>query len=335
MIYSKIILYLVIGNLISNINFSTIRVVQNSTSIASFLSLDPLNLNQSPYAAFNLNPLSFVDRNGKAPKSVVQILTPKFGKDRLEQYENLDRVFDQGLRGQVDYQVMDAYRKTAMVVNKSVNQMIERELNDRYSFVRKELVYEIQASYKNGIRGEVFSEQGAEMDVPGFGKAKLSFMKQKISRNLQESSAEAILEHSNLEQKIFHYEHMWWDMQIRNHMEQLGNEGFGGIYEVTPWFYIYDEPIYLNAQEMNELYHRDDFLHSDLFRGIMNNRSYYGYRYVLGENITVLDLLNGDRRGFPRNGQLYQSFRQNSITLYGEDGESSVTTSFRRFSMLE
>ena len=304
-------------------------------NVRLFLDIDSKHVNTSPYVAVNCDPNNYVDRSGMVPINTRDLLVAEFGEQREPIYERLDQEFANGERGIVDNQVMLAYRETATEVNQWVNNMIESELKNMYSFVPQPLLHEIQFTYKQEMRGELFSMRGEPMHVPNVGMTKLRYARNFKPSTLQESTAETILEQSGLGRQIFHYEHMWWDLQIRKKMEALGNSGIGGIYEATSWLFVSDEPMELTAAEMAALYNHENYTYSDLFRGTINRRSYNGFWYHRNDAGAYIGRYAEESRGFPLNAQLYQSYRQRHITIYGDEGRSSVTVPFRRFRSLE
>ncbi len=301
--------------------------VSFNPSVECFFQLDPENLNNSPFVAFNDNPIHYVDLNGKAPKSARQILEPKFGAERSDIYEELDERLDAGTFGRINESIVEEYYSGAKQIESNIEEMLTKEIANRDEIITQNAMKEMHKAYLSGRRNRFIKPEDSGYKIPSEDGIYMRYFKDPIRQpgSLQNLASNAYLENTNLGRQTYAKEIlMWEDLPYNLRMNR--------IYE-TMILYMERNDTRLNAEEMAELYGNSDYIHANLFRGAMNSRNLSGFRRNVNNPYGFETNLG--MQSEPFNSEHYQQFRQQNITLYGDDGRSELTVPFRRYTFFE
>ncbi len=241
-----------------------------SATINSFMASDPKHINSNAYEAFANNPKSFVDKNGRAPESSVQILTNRFGDEHVRFYRGFDFAIQNGSQqflGRVNNDALYYYEQ----INSQVEKMILEQISPEFPPGRRmpEMCLRVYTSGTRGLISNQFSRTPNQEDTY-FRMADLGSVASN-SHYLSHQAAEAHIESSGIGRRIFIQERRIW----RN--ESLGLmpmylPPIGEIYEGRPIFEGPERRM-LTADELAVLYEHPNYTHSQQLRGFLNHHT--------------------------------------------------------------
>ncbi len=302
------------------------------TKVGAFITSDPKHINSNVFEAFANNPLSFVDKNGWAPESALQLLTREFGTARNQQYTIFQSLMDSRELSNYFGSIPIARIARLERLNSQINENLRALITQRFppGCKMRELAFEVYTSGTRGIesrmnhilhytgpftypnmRRVVIQDylRGSYFRIPDLPPLHSS------SQFLSQRAMEAFLESSGLGRIFLEHELPLW----RNGPEiPIYYPPREYLYQGQPYF-VEPENRMLNASELAHLYEHPDFDESQRLRGFLNH-------YSMPRSWT-----------FPENQDLqseYYNFRARSIRIEGT-GNTQVVIPFQRLRSIE
>ncbi len=249
-----------------------VTTIFNST-VNSFMVNDPKHVNSNVFEAFTNNPLSFVDKNGRAPESALQILTNRFGRDDQVYYHRFNQYLTRGngaiALGTINNDAIEEYD----LFNYLTTTLVRTELSQQLpSFPpglnMPELATEV---YTSGVRGfDLHTNSRPRIPRSYFRHADFEPLSTN-SQYLFQQSIEAVIESSGVGERVFRDELSIWRQANQLH-NSMYDPPLAMAAEHRHMFESPEDRI-LTAEELGFLYQHPNFEYSQQLRGFLNYMS--------------------------------------------------------------